>query len=307
MSTSLVAVFIPILLMGGLVGRLFREFAVTLSLAIGVSLLVSLSTTPMMCAILLKSRNEERHGRLYRVSERAFNGLLRFYDVTLKWVLRHPRFTLLVTLATIGVNIYLFIIVPKGFFPQQDAGRIVGNIQAEQDISFQAMRRKTTEFADTVKSDPAVDTAVVFTGGTGNTTNTGRMFIQLKPLDERKISADQAITRLRGKLAHVPGATLFLQAVQDLRIGGRPSNAQFQYTLQGSDLDELNSAAPRMLAQLRSLPELRDVSTDQQNRGLQATLLIDRDTASRLGIQAQAVDETLYSAFGQRQVSTIFT
>jgi multidrug efflux pump len=307
MSTSLVAVFIPILLMGGLVGRLFREFAVTLSLAIGVSLLVSLSATPMMCAILLKSRNEERHGRLYRVSERGFNGLLRFYDVTLKWVLRHPRFTLLVTLATIGVNIYLFIIVPKGFFPQQDAGRIVGNIQAEQDISFQAMRRKMTEFADTVKSDPAVDTAVVFTGGTGNTTNTGRMFIQLKPLEERKMSADQVITRLRGKLSHVPGATLFLQAVQDLRIGGRQSNAQYQYTLQGSDLDELNSAAPRMLAKLRSLPELRDVSTDQQNRGLQASLVIDRDTASRLGIQAQAVDEALYSAFGQRQVSTIFT
>jgi multidrug efflux pump len=307
MSTSLVAVFIPILLMGGLVGRLFREFAVTLSLAIGVSLLVSLSTTPMMCAILLKARNEERHGRLYRVSERGFNGLLRFYDVTLKWVLRHPRFTLLVTLATIGVNIYLFVIVPKGFFPQQDAGRIVGNIQAEQDISFQAMRRKMTEFANTVKNDPAVETAVVFTGGTGNTTNTGRMFIQLKPLEQRKISVDQVITRLRGKLANVPGATLFLQAVQDLRIGGRMSNAQFQYTLQGSDLDELNRAAPRMLAKLRGLPELRDVSTDQQNRGLQATLLIDRDTAARLGIQAQAVDETLYSAFGQRQVSTIFT
>ncbi len=307
MSTSLIAVFIPILLMGGLVGRLFREFAVTLSLAIGVSLLVSLSTTPMMCAMLLRSRDESRHGRLYRVNERAFNGVLRFYDATLKWVLRHPRFTLAITLATIGVNIYLFVIVPKGFFPQQDAGRIVGNIQAEQDISFQAMRTKMTEFANTVKTDPAVDTAVVFTGGSGNTTNTGRMFIQLKPLEVRKLSVDQVIARLRGKLSHVPGATLFLQAVQDLRIGGRLSNAQYQYTLQGSDLDELNAAAPRMLAKLRGLPELKDVSTDQQNRGLQASLVIDRDTASRLGIQAQAVDDTLYSAFGQRQVSTIFT
>ena len=307
MSTSLVAVFIPILLMGGLVGRLFREFAITLTLAITVSLLVSLSTTPMMCAVLLRSREESRHGRIYRFGERAFDGLLRFYEVTLGWVLRHPRFTLLVTLATVGLNVYLFVIVPKGFFPQQDAGRIVGNIQAEQDISFPAMRRKMVDFLGTVLTDPAVDYAMAFTGGAGNTTNTGRMFISLRPLPERTVSVDQVINRLRGKLAHVPGATLFLQAVQDLRIGGRMSNAQFQYTLQSPDLGELNAAAPRMLAKLRGLPELRDVSTDQQNRGLQATLVIDRDTASRLGIQAQAIDDALYDAFGQRQVSTIFT
>jgi hydrophobe/amphiphile efflux-1 (HAE1) family protein len=307
MSTSLVAVFIPILLMGGLVGRLFREFAVTLTLAISVSLLVSLSTTPMMCATLLRSRNETRHGRVYRLAEHAFTALLRFYEITLGWVLRHARTTLVITLATVGLNVYLFVIVPKGFFPQQDVGRIVGNIQAEQDISFPAMRRKMVEFLGTVLTDPAVERAMAFTGGAGNTTNTGRVFIALRPLDERKVSVDQVINRLRGKLAHVPGATLYLQAVQDLRIGGRRSNAQFQYTLQGHDLDELNAAAPRMLAKLRGLPELRDVSTDQQNRGLEATLVIDRDTASRLGIQARAIDDTLYDAFGQRQVSTIFT
>jgi hydrophobe/amphiphile efflux-1 (HAE1) family protein len=307
MSTSLVAVFIPILLMGGLVGRLFREFAVTLTLAIGVSLAVSLSTTPMMCALLLRSQGETRHGRVYRVAEGAFGALLRFYDKTLGWVLRHPRTTLAVTLATVGLNVYLFVIVPKGFFPQQDAGRIVGNIQAEQDISFPAMRRKMVEFLGTVLTDPAVERVMGFTGGAGNTTNTGRVFIALRPLEDRKVSVDQVINRLRGKLAHVPGATLYLQAVQDLRIGGRLSNAQYQYTLQSQDLHELNAAAPRMLAKLRGLPELRDVSTDQQNRGLQAALVIDRDTASRLGIQAQAIDDTLYDAFGQRQVSTIFT
>jgi multidrug efflux pump len=307
MSASLVAVFIPILLMGGLVGRLFREFAVVLTLAIVVSLVVSLSTTPMMCAVLLRSRDQSRHGRAYRLGERAFEALLSFYEVTLGWVLRHPRTTLFVMLATIGLNVYLFVIVPKGFFPQQDAGRIVGNIQAEQDISFPAMRRKMAEFVDTVLTDPAVDTAIAFTGGGGNTTNSGRLFAALKPLHERKISADEVITRLRGKLAHVPGATLFLQAVQDLRIGGRPSNAQFQYTLQSTELTDLNAAAPRMLARLRGLAELRDLSTDQQNRGLQASLVIDRDTASRLGIQAQTVDEALYDAFGQRQVSTIYT
>jgi multidrug efflux pump len=306
MSTSLVAVFIPILLMGGIVGRLFREFAVTLTLAIAVSLVVSLSTTPMMCALLLRSREESRHGRVYRWGERAFDALLAFYRVTLGWVLRHPRTTLAITLGTVALNVYLYTVVPKGFFPQQDVGRIVGNIQAEQDISFPAMRRKMVEFAGTVLSDPAVNTAVAFTGGSGNPTNTGRVFITLK-LDEPRVPIDQVIGRLRAKLSHVPGATLYLQAVQDLRIGGRQSNAQFQYTLQTTDLAELNAAAPRMLAKLRTLPELRDVSTDQQNRGLQASLRIDRDTASRLGILPQAVDDTLYDAFGQRQASTIFT
>jgi multidrug efflux pump len=306
MSTSLVAVFIPILLMGGLVGRLFREFAVTLTLAIAVSLVVSLTTTPMMCARFLQARDHP-HGRLYRLGERAFGALAAVYGGTLTWVLRHQRLTLFVTVVTVGVNVYLFAVVPKGFFPQQDAGRIIGSIQAEQDISFLAMRAKMAEFVNTVLTDPAVSAVVAFTGGAGNTKNSGRMFISLKPLGERAVSADRVIDRLRGKLAHVPGATLFLQAVQDLRIGGRSSNAQYQYTLQSTDLADLNRFAPRMLAKLRELAPLRDVSTDQQTRGLQATLVIDRDTASRLGIQAQAIDEALYDAFGQRQVSTIFT
>jgi multidrug efflux pump len=307
MSTSLVAVFIPILLMGGIVGRLFREFAVTLTLAIMVSLLVSLSTTPMMCSRLLRSSRAVRHGRLYRAGERVFDGLHHFYARTLGWVLRHQRTVLGITIGTVALSVYLFVIVPKGFFPQQDTGRIVGSIQAEQDISSPAMREKMAQFAATVGADPAVTNVVAFTGGGGNTTNTGRMFIALAPLAERKVSADQVIGRLRGKLAHVPGANLFLQSVQDLRIGGRSSNAQYQYTLQSPDLAELNAFAPRMLGKLRGLRELRDVASDQQNRGLQASLMIDRDTASRLGILPQAIDDTLYDAFGQRQVSTIFT
>src|SRR3989441_3527106 len=307
MSTSLVAVFIPILLMGGIVGRLFREFAVTLTLAILVSLVVSLTMTPMMCARLLKPAPAGGHGRVYRLGERAFALLLHGYERTLGWVLRHQRVTLLVTVVTIGLNIYLFVIVPKGFFPQQDAGRIIGSIQASQDISFPAMRDKMAEFVNIVRTDPAATAVVAFSGGNQNTTNTGRMFVSLKPLSERKVSVDQIINRLRGKLAHVPGANLFLQSVQDLRIGGRASNAQFQYTLQSTDLVELNTFAPQMLAKLRTLERLRDVNTDQQNRGLQAALVIDRDTAGRLGIQAQAIDDTLYDAFGQRQVSTIYT
>jgi len=307
MSISLVAVFIPILLMGGLVGRLFREFAVVLSLAILVSLLVSLSITPMMCAQFLRSSREQRHGRVYRFAERIFDGLLRFYERTLGWVLRHQLIVLTVLLVTIAGNVYLFVVVPKGFFPQQDAGRLIGNIQAEQDISFVAMREKMGGFARIVAADPAVSDVVVFTGGQQNTTNNARMFVSLKPLGERKISADQVIARLRPKTSGIPGATLFMQAVQDLRIGGRTSQAQYQYTLQSTDLAELNAFAPRMLAKLRELPGLRDASTDQQNRGLQAALVVDRDAASRLGIQAQAIDETLYSAFGQRQVSTIYT
>ncbi len=307
MSVSLVAVFIPILFMGGIVGRLFREFAVVLTLAIGVSLIVSLTTTPMMCSRLLRHDPGEGHGRLYRASEAAFDGLRRVYDVTLGWVLRHPATTLLVTLATVAANIYLFVIVPKGFFPQQDTGRMVGSIQAEQDISFAAMRLKMAEFARIVGEDPAVETVASFTGGSGNTTNSGRMFIVLKPLAQRDVSADQVISRLRAKLSRVPGATLFMQSVQDLRIGGRQTNTQFQYTLQSPDLADLLSSAPRMLAKLRGLPELRDVATDQQNRGLQAALVIDRDTASRFGIRPQVIDDTLYDAFGQRPVSTIYT
>jgi multidrug efflux pump len=306
MSTSLVAVFIPILLMGGIVGRLFREFAVTLTIAIGVSLLVSLSTTPMMCARLLRRGSAERHGRIYRVAERAFDGALHVYQASLRAVLRHQPLVLAIMLATIGLNLYLFAVVPKGFFPQQDTGRIIGSIQAEQDTSFPAMRAKMAEFVRMVREDPITTNVVAFSGGVGNTTNSGRMFIVLKSKPERTASVDQVINRLRGKLGHVPGATLFLQPVQDLRLGGRQSNAQFQYTLQSPDLEELNTFAPRMLATLRTLPELRDVSTDQQNKGLQAGVVIDRDTASRLGLSSQAVDDALYDAFGQRQVSTIY-
>jgi hydrophobe/amphiphile efflux-1 (HAE1) family protein len=307
MTVSLVAVFLPILLMGGLVGRLFREFAVTLTLAVTVSLLVSLSVTPMMCARLLKSAHTERHGRFYRFGGWAVDSLRRLYALTLRGVLRHPALTALLTLATVGVNVYLFVLVPKGFFPQQDTGRIIGSIQAEQDISFPAMQTKLADFARLVLEDPAVTNVIAFTGGAGNTTNSGRMFISLKSHHERDASADQVITRLRGKLGRVPGASLFLQAVQDVRIGGRQSNAQYQYTLQSPNLDELNAFAPQMLGRLRNLPELRDVATDQQNRGLQAAVVIDRDTASRLGVPAQAIDDALYDAFGQRQVATIFT
>jgi multidrug efflux pump len=305
MSTSLVAVFIPILLMGGIVGRLFREFAVTLSAAIGVSLLVSLTTTPTMCAKLLKPIKEEHHNWFYRASEWGFNRLLGTYKVTLGWVLRHQPLTLMVTIATAGLTVYLYIVVPKGFFPQQDTGRIAGSVQAAQDISFDAMRTKMYQFVNIVMKDPAVETIVGFAGG-NTSANSGRMFITLKPLEERKIGADRVIARLRRKLAVVPGATLYMQSAQDLTIGGRQSQAQYQYTLQGTDLEELNTWAPRLLAKLRTLPQLRDVNTDQQTHGLLADVAIDRDTASRLGVSPQAIDNALYDAFGQRQVSTIY-
>jgi len=308
MSISLVAVFVPLLLMGGIVGRLFREFAVTLSVAIIISLVVSLTTTPMMCAALLKPEKTRVRGSLYRASERVFDWMLSRYEASLSWALRHPRAMLALILATIVINVYLFIIVPKGFFPQQDSGRLIGSIQAAQDISFQSMREKLAEVVDVIRRDPAVDNVIGFTGGGGGTTtNTGRMFIALKPLEERKLSADQVIGRLRGKLATVPGAPTYLQPVQDLRIGGRPSTAQYQYTLQGQDLTELNAWAPRVYGQLRTLPELVDLNTDQQDKGLQSSLVIDRSTASRLGITAQLIDDTLYDAFGQRQVSVTYT
>ncbi len=306
MSTSLIAVFIPILLMGGLVGRLFREFAVTLSVAVAVSLVVSLTTTPMMCAKFLKSEKNRKHGRFYRAGERAFDWILRIYEAALSWVLRHQRLTFVVTLITMGVNVYLYMVVPKGFFPQQDTGRLMGSIQGAQDVSFQAMSEKFSRFVHIVMGDPAVDTAVAFTGG-GGTTNTGRMFVSLKPLAERKMSVDQVIARLRGRLSGIPGANLYLQAAQDIRVGGRMSNAQFQFTLQGDNLKELTEWTPRVLRKLRMLPQLADASSDEQNRGLEASLVIDRDTASRLGITTQMIDETLYDAFGQRQVSTMYT
>ncbi len=307
-SISLVAVFIPILLMGGIVGRLFREFAVTLSAAILVSLVVSLTTTPMMCARLLKHQREEDHGRAYRASEEAFLWVLRVYERSLAWVLRHAALTLGVLLLTIGVNVYLLIIVPKGFFPQQDTGRIIGGIQGVQDTSFQAMRQRITRFVDIVRADPAVANVMAFTGsGAGTTTNTGRVFMALKPLEERNVSADQLINRLRPKLATVPGAALYLQGVQDLRIGARLGNAQYQYTIQSDNLEDLTRWGPTLLEQMRKLPGLADVSSDQQNNGLQASLVYDRLTASRLGITPQIIDDTLSDAFGQRQVSTMFT
>ena len=305
MSTSLIAVFIPILLMGGIVGRLFREFAVTLSVAIAVSLLVSLTTTPTMCAKFLKPLGEERHGRLYGLNERIFDGILLKYQHSLRWVLRHQTLTLLITVATACLSVYLYIIVPKGLFPQQDTGRLSGAVQAAQDISFEAMRDKMSQFVNIVRKDPAVDTVVGFAGG-NTTANTGRMFVTLKPLNQRKVTADQVINRLRGQLARVPGATLFLQSAQDLTIGGRPGQAQFQYTLQGENLQELNTWAPRLRQKMRTLPSLRDVNTDQQNRGLEAMVAIDRDTAARLGVSPQDIDNTLYDAFGQRQVSTMY-
>ena len=307
MSASLVAVFIPILLMGGIVGRLFREFAVTLSVAIIVSLVVSLTTTPMMCAKFLKAEPGRAHGPLYRANERAFEWLLHHYERSLSWVLRHARLTLLVAAITVCVNVYLYMIVPKGFFPEQDTGRVMGAIQADQDTSFQAMQQKVTEFMSIVMADPAVDTAVAFTGGNQGSTNTARMFMSLKPLAVRKLSAAEVMARLRPKLAAVPGASLFLQSIQDLRIGGRLSGAAYQFTLQGDDLAELNRWAPRMLRKLQTLPGLVDVNSDQQNRGLQASVEIDRDTASRLGVTSQMIDDALYDAFGQRQVSTMYT
>ncbi|MGC2229533.1 MAG: efflux RND transporter permease subunit, partial [Candidatus Sulfotelmatobacter sp.] len=318
MSTSLVAVFIPLLLMGGIVGRLFREFAVTLSIAIGVSLLVSLTTTPTMCAKFLRpSESNQRHNLFYRSSEWFFNKLLGTYRHSLRWVLAHQPLTLMVTILVACLSVYLYIIVPKGFFPQQDTGRLNGAVQAAQDISFQAMRGKMEQFVQIVLKDPAVDTAVGFAGG-GSATNQGRFFVMLKPLEQRGqcntphfwnpcyISADDVINRLRGKLAVVPGATLFLQVQQDLTIGGRYGQAQYQYTIQGEDLNELNKWGPLLLKKMRSLQELRDVNTDQQDKGLQAQLVIDRDTAGRLGVAAQDIDNALYDAFGQRQVSTMY-
>ena len=302
-SISLIAVFIPILLMGGIVGRLFREFAVTLSVAIVVSMLVSLTTTPMMCSRLLRPHGDEQHGRVFRATERGFQWILRHYEASLAWVLRHQRATLAVALGTMIATVGLYIVVPKGFFPQQDTGRINGSIQAAQDISFAGMERLMTQYVAIVQEDPSVETVTAFIGSG----NTGRMFCSLKPVETRKETADQVIARLRGKTSHIPGATLFMQPVQDLRIGGRPSSSQFQYTLQGDDARELFDWAPRVLQKLRTVPQITDVNSDLQNKGLEASLTIDRATASRLGVVPQAIDSTLYDAFGQRFVSTIYT
>ena len=308
-SVSLIAVFIPILLMSGIVGRLFREFAVTLSVSIIVSLLVSLTTTPMMCAFLLKPHGGQRHGTLYRFSERLFEFVLHVYTRSLLVVLRHQIITLLITLSTIGLTVYLYVIVPKGFFPQQDTGRVTGSLQADQDTSSQAMTRLLKQFAAAVSEDPAVAGVTAFTGGSreaGGASNSGRMFVALKPLKERKLRADEVIGRIRGRVSKLPGANLYLQAVQDLRIGGRASSSQYQYTLRGDNLEELGQWSTKLLREMRKLPGLADVNSDQQNRGLQTRLNIDRATASRLGITLAAIDNTLYDAFGQRQVSTLY-
>jgi multidrug efflux pump len=305
-SISLVAVFIPILLMGGIVGRLFREFAVTLSVAILVSLAISLTTTPMMCSRLLKNPEEEKHGTVFKASEKVFAGMLGFYERTLQWVLQHSALTLFVLFVTIVLNGFLFYIVPKGFFPQQDNGTVFGGIQGAQDISFQAMQALTLRFVDIIKTDQAVENVGAFTGG-GGAVNTGFVYLALKPLSERKISASQVIDRLRPKLISIPGATVFLQAGQDLRIGGRQSNAQYQYTIQSDNIDDLVAWGPRLLTEMRKLRILTDVNTDQQNSGLQAALVYDRDTAARMGITPQMIDNTLYEAFGQAQVSTMYT
>ena len=305
MSTSLIAVFIPILLMGGIVGRLFREFAVTLSAAIAVSLVVSLTTTPMLCARFLKAHDPGGHGALYRMSERGWLWMNRTYKTSVGWVLRHKRFTFAVAILMVVLNVWLYFIVPKGFFPQQDTGRMTGTIMGDQDVSFQDMRDKTNQFIRIVKQDPAVENVLAFVGGNA-AQNQGRMFVTLKPLAQRKISVDQVIARLRPKLAHVPGATLFFQGVQDLQIGGRQSNAQFQYTLSGENLTELYAWAPKLLQTLRKIPQLKDVNSDQQVSGLEENVIIDRDTASRLGITPSQIDNVLYDAFGQRQISTIY-
>jgi len=299
-SISLIAVFIPILLMGGIVGRLFREFAIVLSVAIAVSMVVSLTATPMMCAVLLRPREKEKHGRLYQATERAFDRILHGYDRSLSWVLRHQFLVLLITLGTMAASVYLYIIVPKGFFPQQDTGRLNGNIQADQSSSFQAMQGRMTRLLKIVQKDPAVASVTAFTGGN----NSARMFVALK--DKRKETADQIIARLRPQLSHEPGANLFLQAVQDLRVGGRQGSAQYQYSLQGDNTAELLQWAPRVQQKLRTLKELVDVNSDQQNKGLQTSLVIDRATAARLGITPQMIDNILYDAFGQRQVSTMY-
>jgi multidrug efflux pump len=305
-SISLVAVFIPLLMMGGIVGRLFREFSLTLSIAIAISMVVSLVTTPMMCAHLLKP--PRAHGGIYRATERAFQWVVALYGKALNVVLRHCFITLLVLLGAIALNVYLFVRIPKGFFPQQDTGRLNGAIQADQDTSFQAMDPLLRRFVEVVGADPAVDTVNGFTGGgRGGATNTARMFISLKPLAERKVTADQVIARVRPKLARIPGATLYLQAAQDLRIGGRQSNAQYQFILQGDNVRDLEVYAPRMLNRLHTIPILADVNSDQQNHGLQVYVDYDRETAARFGISPQLIDNTLYDAFGQRPVSTMYT
>jgi multidrug efflux pump subunit AcrB len=351
-SISLVAVFIPILLMSGIIGRLFREFAVTISVAIAVSLVISLTTTPMMCAWLLKAKDEEKHGYFYRMSEAAFQWVLNRYESMLRWVLRHQFLMIVATILTVIFTGWLYVIVPKGFFPQQDTSRLTGTIMADQDTSFQTMNHLLAQFAKTVGKDEDVVNVIAFTGGGsggggGRATNVAQMYVALKDVDQRSnirapglitnsltwlvshgvpiperliefskrlaashhASADDVIARMRGQLAGIPGATLYLQSVQDLRIGGRTSSSQYQYTLQGDNLKELNDWGPKVLLKLRELEggALVDVATDQQNSGLEANVVVDRVAASRLGITMQTIDDALYDAFGQRFIATTYT
>jgi HAE1 family hydrophobic/amphiphilic exporter-1 len=306
-SVSLVAVLIPLLLMGGIIGRLFREFAVVLAMTIFVSMVVSLTLTPMMASRFLRSHHEAHHGKLYRWSERAFDAMLRGYERGLDLALSWKRTTLLIFFATLALSVYLFVIIPKGFFPQQDNGLITSTSEASQDISFEAMKSRQEALAKIVLEDPAVATAAMAIGGSGRAGNNGNMFITLKPLKDRDASAQQVIARLRPKLEKVEGARLYMQAAQDVRLGGRPTRTQFEFTLQDANLAELNEWAPKILGKMQTLPQLRDVATDQQTQGTTLELKINRDTASRYGITPQLIDDTLYDAFGQRQVTQYFT
>ena len=305
-SISLIAVFIPLLLMGGIVGRLFREFAVTLSTSVFVSMIISLTTTPMMCAYLLKNERTEKHGRIYLASEKFFDGVLSVYRSSLHWVLDHPTLTLIVLFLTIALNGVLIVEIPKGFFPVEDTGAITGSARGPQDASFAAMNDSIQQIGRVIKNDPAVDNVIGFTGG-GGATNGGSLYVALKPLAERKVSATQIIDRLRPQLNRLPVASAFLQSVQDLRIGGRSSNAMYQYTIQSDTVQDLTKWGPILLSAMKRLPGLQDVSSDQQNGGLDELMTYDRVTAAKLGLTAQSLDSALYGAFGQSQVSIIYT
>jgi len=307
-TISLLAVFVPILLMGGIVGRLFREFAVTLSVAVAMSAIVSLTLTPMMCSRMLRRETAKHHGWLFLASERSFDAMLAFYERGLRWALRHRVTMLLVTLTTVAVNVALFVMVPKGLFPQQDTGLIMATTEAAQDVSYAEMVRLQAQVNKILDADPDVAHYVSFTGSGGmGTSNTGSAFVTLKDLPPRKLSADQVLARLRGKMSKLEGINTYMQARQDVSVGGRMARTQYQYTVQDANLDELVQWAPRVLDALRKIPLLKDLNSDQQNAGLQLNVDIDRDTASRLGVTAQAVDDALYDAYGQRFVATNFT
>ena len=306
-SVSLVAVLIPLLLMPGIIGRLFREFAVTLSMTIFVSAIVALTLTPMMASRFLKHEKKESHGKLYQWSERGFDAMLKGYERGLDLVLDHRLVTLLVFIATLALSVALFIVIPKGFFPQQDTGLLTAITETGEDSSFGAMAAAQVQLGELVRKDPAVDHVAMAVGGAGNPLNTGRMFITLKPRDERTASADQVVARLSAQSQQIQGAKLFMQAAQDVRVGGRASRTQYQYTLQGPDINQLNEWSPKILAKLKTLSQLRDVASDQQTAGTTLTLTVDRDAAARYGLSLQLIDDTLYDAFGQRQIAQYFT